>query len=308
MDIAIMVEGQHGLNWPRWQRIAPAVEDLEFAGLYRSEHFTDAAPPSLDALELWTSLTWLADHTRRIAFGPLVSPISFRNPVLTATMAAAVDDLSNGRLQLGLGAGWQQREHEMFGFDLLSVRQRLARFREGVEVVTRLLQSDAPVTFDGAFYQLRDAVLLPRPQRPGDPAIVIGGGKAVLPVAAGYADEWNASFKTAAEFIELSRRLDILLEQQERSVRQPSDVRRSLMTGLVFGQDEAEVRDKVSRRKRTVEELLARGLIVGTGTQIVDQLGRLAEAGVQRVMLQWLDLDDLDGLERLAQSVLPQFS
>lgn len=305
MDIAIMVEGQHGLNWPRWQRIARAVEDLGFTGLYRSDHFTDAVPPSLDALELWTSLTWLADHTHRIAFGPLVSPVSFRHPVLTATMAAAVDDLSNGRLQLGLGAGWQQREHEMFGFDLLPVRQRLARFREGVEVVTRLLQSDAPVTFEGAFYRLRDAALLPRPQRPGGPPIVIGGGKAVLPVAARYANEWNAAFKTAAEFGELNRRLDGLLERQ---ARQPSEVRRSLMTGLVFGRDDAEVQDKAARRGRTVAGLLARGVIVGTGTQVVDQLGRLAEAGVQRVMLQWLDLDDLDGLERLAQSVLSQFS
>src|SRR5512136_1176131 len=135
MDIAIMIEGQNGLNWPRWQRTARAVEDLGFAGLYRSDHFTNSDPPDLDSLELWTSLTWLASHTQRIEFGPLVSPLSFRNPVITARMAAAVDELSEVRLILGLGAGWQEREHQLFGFDLLPMKQRFERFEEGLEVI-----------------------------------------------------------------------------------------------------------------------------------------------------------------------------
>lgn len=109
MEIALMVEGQNGLNWPRWQRIAQAAEDLGFVGLYRSDHYTNASGPDLDSLELWVSLTWLASHTSRIEFGPIVSPVSFRHPTMTARMAAAVDDLSGGRLQLGLGAGWQVR-------------------------------------------------------------------------------------------------------------------------------------------------------------------------------------------------------
>ncbi|MCA9873302.1 MAG: LLM class flavin-dependent oxidoreductase, partial [Anaerolineales bacterium] len=109
IEVAIMVEGQNGLNWPRWQRLATAVEDLGFAGLYRSDHYTNSRPPDLDSLELWVSLTWLATHTRRIEFGPLVSPVSFRQPTMTARMASAVDDLSHGRLTLGLGAGWQER-------------------------------------------------------------------------------------------------------------------------------------------------------------------------------------------------------
>ncbi|HKG27446.1 MAG TPA: LLM class flavin-dependent oxidoreductase, partial [Thermomicrobiales bacterium] len=96
-DVAIMIEGQDGLNWERWQRLAAAAQDLGFAGLYRSDHFTNADGPHRDALELWTSLTWLAGHTRRIEFGPMVSPVSFRNPVITAWTAAAVDDLSGGR-------------------------------------------------------------------------------------------------------------------------------------------------------------------------------------------------------------------
>jgi len=121
LELAIMIEGQNGLNWPRWQRIARAVEDLGFAGLYRSDHYPNASPPDLDSLELWVSLTWLASHTRRIQFGPLVSPVSFRQPTMTARMASAVDDLSGGRLILGLGAGWQAREHTHYGWDLLDV-------------------------------------------------------------------------------------------------------------------------------------------------------------------------------------------
>ena len=146
LEIAIMIEGQNGLTWPRWQNIAAAVEDLGFAGLYRSDHFTNADAPDMDSLECWTSLTWLASHTRRIEFGPLVSPVSFRSPALTARIAAAVDDLSGGRLTLGLGAGWQDREHHLFGYDLLVMQSRFARFNEGLEVITRLLKSDQPVS------------------------------------------------------------------------------------------------------------------------------------------------------------------
>src|SRR5918998_2092242 len=112
IEVAIMLEGQMGLNWTRLERIARAVEELGFVGLYRSDHFTNPNPPDEDSLELWLSLGWLASHTERIEFGPLVSPVSFRDPVMTARMAIQVDNLSNGRLTLGVGAGWQEREHE----------------------------------------------------------------------------------------------------------------------------------------------------------------------------------------------------
>ena len=118
-DIAIMIEGQNGLNWPRWQRLAVQVEQSGFAGLYRSDHYTNMKMPDKDSLELWVSLSWLASHTKRIKFGPLVSPVSFRHPTMTARMAAAVDDLSEGRLALGMGAGWQEREHNNYGWALL---------------------------------------------------------------------------------------------------------------------------------------------------------------------------------------------
>lgn len=304
MDIAIMIEGQDGLNWPRWKRIVKLVEELGFAGLYRSDHFTNSSPPDIDSLELWVSLTWLAENTNRIEFGPLVTPFSFRHPAHTARMASAVDDHSGGRLTLGLGAGWQDREHEKFGFSLLDIDGRFRRMEEGLEVVIRLLRSDEPSSFFGEFYTLKDAVMLPRPERPGGPSILIGGNgeKRTLPLAARFADEWNAIFTTADEVRRLNGILDSLLEEQDRD---PSNVRRSLMTGCVFGKSDASV--KAASKPygdNTLEELRKDGNIVGTGAQVSEQLAQLAETGIDRVMLQWLALDDLDGLEALAKAVL----
>ena len=303
IEVAIMLEGQNGLNWPRWQRIAAAVEDLGFAGLYRSDHYTNANPPDLDSLELWVSLTWLASHTRRIEFGPLVSPVSFRHPTLTARMASAVDDLSGGRLTLGMGAGWQEREHSNYGWDLLDVPRRFARLEEGLEVVTRLLKHDEPVDFEGEFYRLKEAVLLPRPQRPGGPPLLIGGNgvKHTLPLVAKYAAEWNAVYLPSAQFALRNVRLNELLAAAGRPL---ASVRRSMMTGLVFGRDESEVQRRLKGRSAT--DLHERGVIVGLASEVVEQLGQLAQVGVQRVMLQWLELDDLDGLEALARDVLPR--
>src|SRR5947209_18180778 len=170
--ISIMIEGQNGLSWSHWKRLVSEVEDLGFAGMFRSDHFTNARPPDKISLEMIVSLTYLADHTQRIHFGPLVAPLSMRNPMLLARQAAALDDLSNGRMILGLGAGWQEREHHLFGFDLGDIPTRMSRFEEGLEVITLLLKSDEPVTFEGRFFQLREAILLPRPQRPGGPRIL----------------------------------------------------------------------------------------------------------------------------------------
>lgn len=308
LDVAIMIEGQDGLNWPRWQRIVRTVEDSGYAGLYRSDHYTNANPPDKDSLELWVSLTWLADNTERIEFGPLVTPVSFRHPTHTARMAAAADDLSGARLTLGVGAGWQEREHEKFGWELLSVPERFHRYEEGVKVIKMLLESDEPVNFEGKYYRLNEAILLPRPQRSGGPPILIGGNgmKRSLPMAAQYADEWNGVYLTPSEFSQRNQRLNQLLESEGRD---PATLRRSLMTGCVFGEDETVVKRKVEARtngKRTPDELRQRGAAVGTANQIVDQLGQWAEAGVQRVMLQWLELDDHDGIAAMAQGILPQ--
>jgi F420-dependent oxidoreductase-like protein len=302
LEVAMMIEGQDGINWDRWKRLGRAVEDLGYAGLYRSDHFTEPAGPPKDALELWSSLTWLADNTERIEFGPLVSPVSFRHPVITAWQASAVDSLAGGRLRLGVGAGWQEREHDSFGFDLLDTDRRFARFEEGLEVITRLLRNEEPASFAGEFYRLDDALLMPRSPRPGGIPIVIGGNgpRRTLPLVARYADEWNAVFVTDNEFADLNARLDGLLREARRP---PEAVRRTLMTRAVFGRTETEVDRKLDGVTR---EELEDAVIVGTADEFVERLGRLSEAGVQRVMLQWLEVDDIDGLEAMAGSVLPQ--
>ncbi|HEX2696086.1 MAG TPA: TIGR03560 family F420-dependent LLM class oxidoreductase, partial [Anaerolineales bacterium] len=300
LEIAIMVEGQNGLTWPRWQNIVRAVEDLGFVGLYRSDHFTNANPPDKESLELWISLTWLAGNSKRIEFGPLVTPFSFRHPAFTARMAIAVDDLSNGRLTLGLGAGWQEREHRLFGFGLLDMKGRFARFEEGLECVSRLLKSDEPVTFDGKYFHLHEAQVLPRPVRRGGLPILIGGNgfKQTLSLAARYASEWNANFITTEQFRKANQHLDELLTASHRL---PESVRRSMMTGCVFGKTPADLQKKLESRSRTADELRQRGNVVGNAEEVRIQLKGLSEAGVQRVMLQWLELDDLEGLEALAK-------
>ncbi|MBC8162597.1 MAG: TIGR03560 family F420-dependent LLM class oxidoreductase [Roseiflexaceae bacterium] len=306
MDVAIMIEGQSGLTWEYLAQIAQSVEQLGFAGLYRSDHFTDPAPPNQASLDAWVSLTWLASHTSRIEFGPLVSPISFRDPVMLARSALAIDDLSHGRLQFGIGAGWQEREHAMFGYDLLETPQRMARFREALELIALLLRGEQPVSFAGEFYQLREAQLLPRPRRPGGPPIVIGGNgpRYTLPLVARFAQEWNAVFVSAKRLRELQAQLDELIVAEGRA---PGEVKRSLMTGLVLGRDQADLVARATSQGSTPEQLRERGIVVGTADAVVEQLHELAAAGAQRVMLQWFGWDDLGELAAIAEAILPHF-
>src|SRR5437763_1549604 len=250
--LSIMIEGQNGLTWPRWKQVVKEVEDLGFAGLFRSDHFKHAQPPDDESLELIVSLTYLADHTRRIHFGSLVVPVSLRDPALLARQAAALDDLSGGRMILAVGAGWQEREHHLFGHPLGDIPTRMARLEEGLEVITRLLHSDEPVTYEGRFFHLRGAILLPRPQRPGGPPILIGGNgpKRTLPLVARYANIWNAVFLSPAAFHEHSAILDELLRA---AGRRPSEVQRTMMTSLYFGRDMDELDRRLSWRHNRPE-------------------------------------------------------
>ena len=185
-------------------------------------------PPDIDSLELIVSLTHLAGHSQRLHFGPLVAALSFRDPRILARQAANIDDLSGGRFILGVGAGWQEREHTVWGFDLGDIPTRMARFEEGLQVITQLLKSDQPVTFEGQFYQLREATLLPRLARRGGPPILIGGSgpKRTLPLVARFADIWNSIFLTPEQFSERSKQLDDLIQA---AGRKPGDVKRSIM-------------------------------------------------------------------------------
>ena len=312
--ISIMIEGQDGLTWPRWKRLAEEVERLGYAGLFRSDHFTNSEPPDKESLELMISLAYLASGTSRIRFGSLVAPFSFRDPAMLARQAAAIDDLSAGRLILGLGAGWNAREHTLFGYELGDIPTRMARMQEGLEVITRLLRSDAPVTYVGRFYQLRGATLLARPQRPGGPPIMIGGNgaKYTLPLVARYADAWNGVFLSPEAFRARSAMLDDLLAQ---AGRQPGDVRRTLMTGIFFGSDlpaldrqlkgERMFRPELASTPR--DQLIAimrqRNAIVGTPEMVTGQIAAYTQAGAEELMLQWLDQDDIEGLRGLAEVV-----
>ncbi|HEU5438664.1 MAG TPA: TIGR03560 family F420-dependent LLM class oxidoreductase [Ktedonobacterales bacterium] len=317
--LSIMIEGQNGLTWPRWKRLVAEVERLGFAGLFRSDHFTNMQPPDKDSLELVVSLAYLADHTQRLHFGPLVAPFSFRDPALLARQAAALDDLSGGRLILGVGAGWQEREHTLFGHSLLDVPARMRRLEEGLEVVSRLLRSDEPVTYEGQFYHLRGATLLPRPERPGGPPLLIGGNgmTRTLPLVARYAAYWNASFISPEAFHERTVGLDELLLAAGR----PSEsVQRSLMLTLIFGRNRDELEQRLAARRqrpelagKSLDEVVAAihaagTAIVGTPEGVLRRIRDYEAAGVQELMLQWLDLDDLDGLRALADTVLPQAS
>jgi F420-dependent oxidoreductase-like protein len=240
IEVALMIEGQDGLTWERWKKIAALADEMGFAGLYRSDHYTNASPPDKDSLEAWVSLTWLASHTTNIEFGTLVSPLSFRDPTMLARFAASVDDLSGGRLTLGVGAGWQEREHNNYGWQLLEIPERFQRFEEGLEIISRLLKSDTPSTFKGEYYSIEEAILLPRPKRPGGPPILIGGNgpKRTLPLAARFADEWNAVYLPPKDYAQRIQRLDQLMEAAGRS---PADIKRSLMTGCEYGLTDTEV-------------------------------------------------------------------
>lgn len=313
--VSIMIEGQNGLNWARWQKIADAVENLGFAGLFRSDHFTNPEPPDLDSLEAWVSLTYLADQTQRIHFGPLVSPVSFRDPIMMARQAIAIDDLSGGRFILGVGAGWQEREHRMFGYDLGDVPTRTRRFEEALQVIHLLLTSDSPVSFDGYFYKLREAILLPRPSRVGGPPILVGGNgkKKTLPLAAKYARVWNGVWLSPEDFKDRSETLDELLAREGRS---PQDVQRTMMTNLLFAADDKELDQKIADLKRTrselsnlstleaVRQIQKQNWIAGTPDLVLEQLQAYEEAGLQEIMLQWWDFDHPERLQPFAETVL----
>jgi alkanesulfonate monooxygenase SsuD/methylene tetrahydromethanopterin reductase-like flavin-dependent oxidoreductase (luciferase family) len=228
------------------------------------------------------ALTYLASHSQRIHFGALVSPLSVRDPVLLAWQAMAIDDLSGGRLIVGVGAGWNQAEHTMFGYPLGDVPTRMARFEEGLEVLTRLLRGDGPTSFEGRFFQLREALLLPRPQRASGPPIMVGGTgpRRTLPLVARYADRWDAGFLTPAAFRERAAQLDALLLQ---AGRRPDQVWRGLTVPIFCyrNRDELEQRLRGARREGQFETTPADALLAEQYSQMAAISGSPAEVATQ---------------------------
>jgi alkanesulfonate monooxygenase SsuD/methylene tetrahydromethanopterin reductase-like flavin-dependent oxidoreductase (luciferase family) len=315
--LSISVEGI-GLTWPHWKRLVAESERLGFAGLYHSDHFTLPFPGTTDTLELIVALSYLAAHTEHIPFGSLVAPLSFRDPVMLARQAAALDVLSGGRMILGVGAGWMEREHEMFGYPLGDVSTRMDRLADGLEVITRLLRAEGPVSHDGPFYHLRAAELRPRPAHPGGPQILVGGAgpRRTLPLVARYADIWSAQGLTPEEVRQRSAQLDALLAEAGRP---PSAVKRTMITWIVCGRDTVELEARVAWVRRVVpgtadlplEALLALlrdnfGTITGTPEEVTERIRAYGAAGMEEIMVQWAGLADIEGLQVLAEHVAPQ--
>jgi len=317
--VGVMIEGQEGLTWDRWQKIAETAEALGFESLWRSDHlFSLFDVPTRPGLDTWASLTALATATRRIRFGPLVCPITFHHPSLLARQAAAVDVLSGGRLELGVGAGWHDREHQAFGIPYPSAGERIRRLDEAVQVI-RGLWGEGPARFAGRYYRLDGAVGWPKPyQRRRIPLVIGGRGSRVLEVVARHADEWNcAGSKPPGE---VRARTEVLVAACERIGRDPRTIRRSWMGAFLIGENGAAL----ERRAKKIQEYLPprasiptttlpgvlrkEGWLVGSPEEIVGQMQDLAAEGMERFMLQFLDQEDLGALHLVAHKVLPRMA
>jgi len=316
MKLGVMIEGQEGVSWDLWRQLMARVEMLGFESLWRSDHFMSMEDSRREALETWAALTLTAAETTRLRFGPLVCPMTFRHPSLLARMAASVDILSGGRLVLGLGAGWNEREHRAFGIPFPSLRERIDQLEEGIEVILRLL-GDGPARFDGRYYQLEGSNPFPKPiQRPRIPLLIgtTGAGR-MLRVVARYADEWDAPGITSPPAYRARRgRLDTYCRNINRD---PGEIRCSVSTAYLIGHDAAALRRRVAAMQRLMpslasldptamlEVLQSDGWIVGTPDQIGVQLRALADEGVERVIFQHNDPADFEALELIASEVMP---
>lgn len=315
VQLSVQIEMAGGLSWARWKRLVREVDRLGYVGLYCCDHFLPGSGGYADSVEIMSAFTYLADHSSQLEFGSLVAPVSFRDPIMLVRQAMALDDLSGGRMVLGVGAGWMEREHATFGYELGDKPTRMARLAEALEVITLLSRSDEPVSFSGRYYQLRDAKLLPRSPRPGGPRLLIGGSgpKRTLPLTARYADAWNAGGLSPAAFRETSARLDALVVA---AGREPGAVKRTLMQQVVCYRNEAELGRRIqwlapSSQDQSPAAMLEflRGrspnAIVGSPAQVIEQINAYGDAGVDEIMVQRLDLDDIEGLQVIAEDVLP---
>jgi len=310
-----MVEGQEGVTWPEWMEIAAACERDEFDGLFRSDHYQSLrANTSLDSLDAWTTIAALAVQTKQIRLGTLVSPVTFRHPAVLAKSVAAVDRISGGRVEVGLGAGWYEREHNAFGIAFPSSSKRLEILSEQVEIVCRLLdRHETRVTFRGTYYQLEECEALPTPLQDPRPPLILGGqaGPRASRLAARWADEYNVLFWGSAACREARHRLDDACNEVGRD---PSTLTMSLMTGVVIGMTTNEVDTQVKRlmdhegESGSVaaysEHLRGKGWIMGRTNEVLEQLASLVDVGVKRVMLQMAPYNYIENIELLGSEVV----
>jgi alkanesulfonate monooxygenase SsuD/methylene tetrahydromethanopterin reductase-like flavin-dependent oxidoreductase (luciferase family) len=297
-QIGIMIEGQEGLNWERWRRICTDVDTLGFASLRRSDHLISLMnAPDRDCIECWTSLALAAEWTKRIELGPMVSPMTFRIPSVLAKIAASVDALSGGRLILGVGAGWNVNEHEVFGIPFFTERERFDRLETGIATMKDIWSKTNP-----------------KPARNPIPLLLGGKGvKRTIPLVAREASEWNLSRLDT----EMFRQRREVLEQCCRDIgRDPATIKRSVMTTYVIGRDQNELRERAAELGRVLPNLRGKdpdevlaivrpSSFVGTPDEIAGQMREHAKLGVDLFMLQHFLLDDSDALQLLAKEVIP---
>ena len=269
-----MVEGQEGVSWPQWLALARACEENRVGTLLRSDHYMplDGGPPG-DALDAWGTICALAAVTETLELGTLVSPATFRHPAVTAKLAATADQISGGRVSLGLGTGWHEEEHATFGFDFPPMKERMDELAAQLEVVRAHWGDEHPAR--------------PKPQRP---RLIMGGsaGPRAARLAAAYADEYNVVYASHDEIRERRASIERACEKAGRPM-----MPFSLMVGFVIGRDQAEVETRREALRRRGSQARP-SWIVGTLDRAREQLDALAEIGVDRVMMQMLLHDDLD--------------
>jgi F420-dependent oxidoreductase-like protein len=307
VQLRIFTEPQMGATYDDLLAVALRTEETGFDAFFRSDHYLtmggDGLPGPTDA---WVTLAGLARETSRIRLGTLMTAGTFRLPGPLAISVAQVDQMSGGRVELGIGSGWFEAEHAAYGIPFPSLGERFDRYEEQLAVVTGLWGTPLGETFDfeGSHYRLAASPALPKPVQPGGIPIIVGGaGKRRTPrLAARYADEFNVPFSSAEEN---ARLFAGVREACAEAGRDPASLVYSSALVLCVGKDEAEVARRADAIGRDVDELREHG-VAGTPAEAVDVLGRYAEAGAQRVYLQVLDLADLDHLDLVAGDVVPQ--
>ena len=311
MRVCLMIEGQDGVTWEDWLRLAGMAEELGFEGLFRSDHYT-AIIRDADALDAWTTLAGLAALTERIRLGTLVSPATFRHPSVLARMAVTVDHISRGRVDVGMGSGWYEREHLANGFPFLDGRRRFELFEEQVEVVVRTW-TEGGLHHRGAAYELLDQTALPRPFQQPHPPLVLGGSvkSRFAALAARYATEVNTLGAQIDELRERKQRLDRACGEAGRD---PASLGFSVMTACFVGEDEHEAVERVRAfvaiqgGDADPEELVAQRRerwLVGSAEAVAERIESLRRIGVTRVFLQHLNHGDDDMVRLIARRLLP---
>jgi len=307
MELRIFTEPQEGADYATLLSVAQATERLGFDAFFRSDHYLTMSGSGLPGpTDAWITLAGLARETSRIRLGTLVTPVTFRRPGPLAITVAQVDQMSGGRAELGLGTGWFDAEHTAYGIPFPPVGERFARLEEQLEIIIGLWETPAGETFsfDGTYYTLSGSPALPKPaQRPRPPVLVGGDGPTRTPrLAARFADEYNVPFATLEATVAAFGRVR---EACRAAGRDPGSLRYSAAQTVCCGRDEAEVARRAQAIGEPVDDLRHGGL-AGSPAEIVDKLGRFAEAGATRAYLQVLDLHDLDHLELIAADVMPQ--